>query len=147
MGVMLIRDDLGGARVVWEVRGYAAFGIQTAPPSVDMSMMGRAVLPSPPTSVEAVLSTSTTFRPDGGFYSASHRFRRSQAVMVLVPGHLHGEYILFCREKDLPRSCGTAGVGLRGCRCAVRCRRCVSDLRAWMTSCPVCSKSAKGCFS
>ena len=39
------------------------------------------------------------YRPDSDFYYLSG-FSEPEAVVVLVPGRAHGEYILFCREKD-----------------------------------------------
>ncbi|HLQ26604.1 MAG TPA: Xaa-Pro aminopeptidase [Acidiferrobacterales bacterium] len=39
------------------------------------------------------------FRPDSDFYYLTH-FPEPEAVAVLVPGRAHGEYILFCREKN-----------------------------------------------
>jgi len=39
------------------------------------------------------------FRPDSDFYYLT-RFPEPEAVAVLIPGRLHGEYILFCREND-----------------------------------------------
>ena len=39
------------------------------------------------------------FRPDSDFYYLTH-FPEPEAVAVLVPERAHGEYILFCREKN-----------------------------------------------
>ncbi len=39
------------------------------------------------------------FRPDSDFYYLTH-FPEPEAVAVLVPGRAHGEYILFCRERN-----------------------------------------------
>lgn len=39
------------------------------------------------------------YRPDSDFYYLSN-FSEPEAVIVLVPGRAHGEYILFCREKN-----------------------------------------------
>ncbi len=39
------------------------------------------------------------YRPDSDFYYLTH-FPEPEAVAVLVPGRTHGEYILFCRERN-----------------------------------------------
>jgi len=39
------------------------------------------------------------FRPDSDFYYLTH-FPEPEAVAVLVPGRSHGEFLLFCREKN-----------------------------------------------
>ena len=39
------------------------------------------------------------FRPDSDFYYLT-QFPEPEAVAVLVPGRAHGEYILFCRERN-----------------------------------------------
>jgi Xaa-Pro aminopeptidase len=39
------------------------------------------------------------FRPDSDFYYLTG-FAEPEAVAVIVPGRSHGEYILFCRERD-----------------------------------------------
>ena len=39
------------------------------------------------------------YRPDSDFYYLTH-FPEPEAVAVLVPGRAHGEYLLFCREKN-----------------------------------------------
>src|SRR5512139_2109914 len=39
------------------------------------------------------------FRPDSDFYYLTG-FAEPEAVAVIVPGRPHGEYILFCRERD-----------------------------------------------
>ena len=66
-----------------------------------MRMMGKntiAILPS------ASLLTRNRdaefpFRQDSDFLYLTG-FNEPDAVMVLIPGRKHGEYILFCREKD-----------------------------------------------
>jgi len=42
------------------------------------------------------------FRPDSNFYYLSH-FPEPDAVLVLIPGREQGEYVMFCREKDLDK--------------------------------------------
>ncbi|GJL82904.1 MAG: Xaa-Pro aminopeptidase [marine bacterium B5-7] len=42
------------------------------------------------------------YRPDSDFFYLSG-FEEPEAVMVLIPGRVQGEYILFCREKDPDR--------------------------------------------
>lgn len=66
-----------------------------------MSMMGPGSVAILPTSVEAVRNRDVhhPFRPDSDFFYLTG-FKEPEAVMVLVPGRAHGEYILFCREKD-----------------------------------------------
>ena len=66
-----------------------------------MGMMGPGSVAILPTSVEAVRNRDVhhRFRPDSDFYYLTG-FAEPEAVMVLVPGRAHGEYILFCREKD-----------------------------------------------
>jgi len=39
------------------------------------------------------------YRPDSDFYYLTH-FPEPEAVAVLVPGRAHGEFLLFCREKN-----------------------------------------------
>ena len=66
-----------------------------------MGMMGPNSVAILPTSREAVRNRDVhhPFRPDSDFYYLTG-FAEPEAVMVLVPGRAHGEYILFCREKD-----------------------------------------------
>ncbi len=46
------------------------------------------------------------FRQDSDFYYLSG-FPEPEAVAVLIPGREHGEYVLFCREKDATRELWT----------------------------------------
>ncbi|MCB1773765.1 MAG: aminopeptidase P N-terminal domain-containing protein [Gammaproteobacteria bacterium] len=66
-----------------------------------MGMMGPNSVAILPTSREAVRNRDVhhPFRPDSDFFYLTG-FAEPEAVMVLVPGRSHGEYILFCREKD-----------------------------------------------
>ena len=66
-----------------------------------MSMMGRDSVAILPTRREAVRNRDVhyPFRPDSDFFYLTG-FPEPEAVMVLVPGRSHGEYILFCREND-----------------------------------------------
>jgi len=66
-----------------------------------MGMMGPDSVAILPTSVEAVRNRDVhhPFRPNSDFFYLTG-FNEPEAVMVLVPGRVHGEYILFCREKD-----------------------------------------------
>jgi len=66
-----------------------------------MGMMGPNSVAILPTSREAVRNRDVhhPFRPDSDFFYLTG-FAEPDAVMVLVPGRAHGEYILFCREKD-----------------------------------------------
>ena len=113
-----------------------------------MGMMGRAAWPYCRPVWEAVRNRDVhhRFRPDSDFYYLTG-FRRTEAVMVLVPGRAHGEYILFCREKDPAKSFGM--VTVRGSRAPSRSTAPMMRFRSltWMTSCPVCSKSVKAFFA
>jgi Xaa-Pro aminopeptidase len=66
-----------------------------------MGMMGPDSVAILPTSKQAVRNRDVhhPFRPDSDFQYLTG-FPEPEAVMVLVPGRRHGEYILFCREKD-----------------------------------------------
>ncbi|GMQ90022.1 MAG: Xaa-Pro aminopeptidase [Gammaproteobacteria bacterium] len=59
---------------------------------------GVAILPTAPTRSRN-RDVDFPFRPDSDFYYLT-QFPEPDAVAVLVPGRAHGEYILFCREKD-----------------------------------------------
>ncbi len=66
-----------------------------------MKMMGKntiAILPSA-SLVTRNRDADFPFRQDSDFLYLTG-FNEPDAVMVLVPGREHGEYILFCREKD-----------------------------------------------
>ena len=66
-----------------------------------MGMMGSNSVAILPTGIEAVRNRDVhhPFRPDSDFYYLTG-FSEPDAVIVLVPGRAHGEFILFCREKD-----------------------------------------------
>jgi len=66
-----------------------------------MGMMGPASIAILPTARETIRNRDVhhPFRPDSDFYYLSG-FPEPEAVIVLVPGRKHGEFILFCREKD-----------------------------------------------
>lgn len=66
-------------------------------------MMGEgiAIIPTAPARIRN-RDVHYPFRPDSDFYYLTH-FPEPEAVAVLVPGREHGEYILFCREKDPER--------------------------------------------
>jgi Xaa-Pro aminopeptidase len=42
------------------------------------------------------------FRSDSNFHYLTG-FDEPESVLVIVPGRPHGEYILFCRERDLEK--------------------------------------------
>jgi Xaa-Pro aminopeptidase len=66
-----------------------------------MKMMGKntiAILPSA-SLITRNRDADFPFRQDSDFLYLTG-FSEPDAVMVLVPGRKHGEYILFCREKD-----------------------------------------------
>jgi Xaa-Pro aminopeptidase len=76
---------------------------------------GVAILPTAPV-CRRNRDVDFPFRPDSDFYYLTH-FPEPEAVAVLVPGRPHGEYILFCRERDAEREIWDGRrVGLDGAR-------------------------------
>ena len=81
-----------------------------------MRMMGSNSIAIIPTAPERTRNRDVEFpfRPDSDFYYLTG-FPEPEAVAVLVPGRGHGEYLLFCRERDpqmetwTGRRAGTAG--------------------------------------
>jgi Xaa-Pro aminopeptidase len=66
-----------------------------------MQMMGAgsiAILPSAPVRMRN-RDVEYPYRQDSDFYYLSG-FAEPESVVALVPGREHGEYILFCRERD-----------------------------------------------
>ena len=65
-----------------------------------MALMGDgvAVMPTAPVS-RRNNDVDYPFRPDSDFQYLSG-FPEPESVLVLGPGRIHGEYILFCRERD-----------------------------------------------
>lgn len=66
-----------------------------------MQSMGKgtiAILTAPPIQFRN-RDSEYHYRPDSDFYYLTG-FPEPEAVMVLKPGREHGEYILFCRERD-----------------------------------------------
>ncbi len=59
---------------------------------------GVAILPTAPVRTRN-RDVDFPFRPDSDFYYLTH-FPEPEAVAVLVPGRTHGEFILFCRDKN-----------------------------------------------
>ena len=59
---------------------------------------GVAILPTAPVRPRN-RDVHYPYRPDSDFYYLTH-FPEPEAVAVLVPGRAHGEYILFCRERN-----------------------------------------------
>ncbi len=57
-----------------------------------------AILPTAPTQFRN-RDSEYHYRPDSDFYYLTG-FSEPEAVIVLKPGREHGEYILFCRERD-----------------------------------------------
>jgi Xaa-Pro aminopeptidase len=81
-----------------------------------MRLMGKGSIAIVPTMPEMVRNRDVEFpyRADSDFYYLTG-FSEPEAVAVLIPGRRHGEFLLFCRERDLtmetwvgPRS-GTQG--------------------------------------
>jgi Xaa-Pro aminopeptidase len=66
-----------------------------------MRMMGRDSIAIIPTAPEHTRNRDVDYpyRPDSDFYYLTG-FAEPEAVAVLMPGHAHGEYLLFCRERD-----------------------------------------------
>jgi len=66
-----------------------------------MRMMGADAIAILPTAQEKIRNRDVEypFRPDSDFYYLTG-FPEPEAVMVLVPGRKHAEYILFCRDRD-----------------------------------------------
>jgi Xaa-Pro aminopeptidase len=69
-----------------------------------MELMGADSIAVVPTAPERVRSRDTMFpyRPDSDFYYLTG-FEEPEAVAVLVPGRPQGQYLLFCRERDVTR--------------------------------------------
>lgn len=66
-----------------------------------MRMMGPqsiAILPAAPERTRN-RDVEYPYRPDSDFYYLTG-FAEPEAVLVLIPGRKHGEFILFCRERD-----------------------------------------------
>ncbi len=66
-----------------------------------MQMMDKdsvAILPAVPIRMRN-RDVEYQYRPDSDFFYLTG-FSEPEAVMVIVPGRKHGEYILFCREND-----------------------------------------------
>ncbi|MCP3852614.1 MAG: Xaa-Pro aminopeptidase [Gammaproteobacteria bacterium] len=66
-----------------------------------MQDMGRDTIAILPTAGEQIRNRDVnfTFRPDSNFLYLTG-FWEPEAVLVLIPGREHGEYVLFCREKN-----------------------------------------------
>ena len=66
-----------------------------------MQDMGKDSIAILPTAIEQVRNRDVNFpfRPDSDFLYLTG-FWEPEAVLVLIPGRKHGEYVLFCREKD-----------------------------------------------
>ena len=67
-----------------------------------MRMMGGDAIAILPTNPEQPRNRDVDFpfRPHSDFYYLTG-FPEPEAVAVLVPGRPHGEYLLFCRDRDL----------------------------------------------
>ena len=66
-----------------------------------MRMMGKDSIAIIPTATEQLRNRDVEFpfRADSDFYYLTG-FHEPDAVAVLIPGRPHGEYLLFCRERD-----------------------------------------------
>ena len=59
---------------------------------------GIAVLPAAPERTRS-RDTLYSYRPDSDFFYLTG-FEEPDAVAVLIPGRPHGEFIVFCRERN-----------------------------------------------
>ena len=59
---------------------------------------GVAIIPTAPVRTRSS-DVEYVYRPDSDFYYLTH-FPEPEAIAVLVPDRPHGEYILFCRERN-----------------------------------------------
>lgn len=76
---------------------------------------GVAIIPTAPVRIRN-RDAEFPYRPDSDFYYLTH-FPEPEAVAVLVPGRAHGEYILFCRERNPEREIWDGlRAGLEGAR-------------------------------
>ena len=66
-----------------------------------MALMAPDSIAIIPAAQEKLRSRDTEypFRQDSDFYYLSG-FREPEAVLVLIPGRKHGEFVMFCRERD-----------------------------------------------
>lgn len=83
-----------------------------------MEMVGEGGIAIIPTAPEQTRNRDVDYpyRPDSDFYYLTG-FPEPEAVAVLVPGREHGEYILFCRERDpLMETWHGRRAGLEGAR-------------------------------
>ena len=66
-----------------------------------MDMMGNESIAIIPTSPVCIRNRDVEypFRPDSDFYYLTG-YAEPEAVIVLIPDRHHGEFVLFCREKD-----------------------------------------------
>ncbi|WJW75876.1 Xaa-Pro aminopeptidase [Thiohalobacter sp. IOR34] len=73
-----------------------------------MRMMGRDAIAILPTAPERLRNRDVEYpyRPDSDFFYLSG-FPEPEAVLVLVPGRKHGEFLLFCRERDADKETWT----------------------------------------
>ena len=65
---------------------------------MDLMGSGVAIVPTAPIR-KRNNDVEYRYRADSDFYYLTH-FPEPEAVAVLVPGRDHGEFILFCREKN-----------------------------------------------
>lgn len=73
-----------------------------------------AIVPSSPMRIRS-RDTEYPYRQDSDFFYLSG-FSEPESVLVLIPGREHGEYVMFCRERDREKEiwdgyrCGQEGV-------------------------------------
>ena len=69
-----------------------------------MRMIGKGGIAIIPASLAKIRNHDVEYfyRQDSDFYYLTG-FAEPEAVLVLVPGRLHGEFVLFCRERDPER--------------------------------------------
>ena len=103
-----------------------------------MQAMGKesiAILPNAPVR-QRNRDVEHAYRPDSDFYYLTG-FAEPESVAVIVPGRVHGEYILFCRERDpLMETWHGRRAGLEGAM--------PSPLVTSTRSCPACWRIVSG---
>lgn len=69
-----------------------------------MKAIGKNAVAIVATASEKIRSRDTeyVFRPDSDFFYLSG-FSEPEAVLVLLPGRRHGDYVMFCRERDMEK--------------------------------------------
>lgn len=93
-----------------------------------------AILPAAPMYIRN-RDVEHVYRQDSDFQYLTG-FPEPEAVMALIPGRAHGEYVLFCRERDPSVNCGTACAPARTVRSASTAPTTPFPSAISTTSCP-----------